>query len=193
MYKILCFGDSLTEGYTKYGTKYHPYTWKLQEKFDDDGHNVQVINFGKSGERTDAMVPRFFDLVNKNNFDAIVILGGTNDLSVRAATSIFGNLKKMLDCAAEKGIAAFAVTIPELAFEKHSFSTRFTRHEVNSSLKTYCEDNSIPLIDLASLIPYHTLPENERHEIWDDGCHFTEKGYDLFGEIVYAVLLGMFS
>ena len=33
-------------------------------------------------------------------------------------------------------------------------------------------------------MPYWGMPEKKRKEIWDDGVHFTAKGYDLMGEII---------
>lgn len=44
-------------------------------------------------------------------------------------------------------------------------------------------------LDLASEIPYWRMPEGKRNEIWDDGVHFTEKGYDLMGVIIADRLL----
>jgi len=39
------------------------------------------------------------------------------------------------------------------------------------------------VFDLCELIPNHTLSEEEKNEIWDDGLHFTPKGYERFGEL----------
>ncbi len=33
-------------------------------------------------------------------------------------------------------------------------------------------------------MPYWSMPEERRNEIWDDTIHFTAKGYDLFGTLV---------
>ena len=42
--------------------------------------------------------------------------------------------------------------------------------------------------DLHSAIPYHSMSKEERTEIWDDGLHLTEKGYERMGEVVGARL-----
>ena len=39
-------------------------------------------------------------------------------------------------------------------------------------------------LDLSAKIPYFSMPEDERREIWDDGTHFTPRGYDLVGTII---------
>lgn len=41
---------------------------------------------------------------------------------------------------------------------------------------------------------YHAIPEEERDEIWDDGLHFTEAGYQrigkLIGERIWGIMKG---
>lgn len=37
------------------------------------------------------------------------------------------------------------------------------------------------------------MPEEKRKEIWDDGVHFTEKGYDLMGDIIAGRLVELIS
>jgi hypothetical protein len=39
---ILLLGDSLTEGYSKYGTIYHPYGIQLKKRFEEAGTEVEV-------------------------------------------------------------------------------------------------------------------------------------------------------
>jgi hypothetical protein len=37
------------------------------------------------------------------------------------------------------------------------------------------------------------MPDEKRKEIWDDGTHFTTKGYDLVGTIVADRIAGLIS
>lgn len=50
--RILCFGDSLTAGYTSMGSRFHPYSKKLEDMvamaFPD--LDVQTVTDGKSGD-----------------------------------------------------------------------------------------------------------------------------------------------
>lgn len=48
-------------------------------------------------------------------------------------------------------------------------------------------------LDLKSAIPYHDMNEQRREEIWDDGLHFTDKGYDLMGEVISERLLELLT
>ncbi|XP_057291908.1 uncharacterized protein LOC130614497 [Hydractinia symbiolongicarpus] len=51
-FKVLCIGDSLTEGYYGILHHYHPYTMKLQEMITNSlGNRVKVYTRGKGGEK----------------------------------------------------------------------------------------------------------------------------------------------
>jgi hypothetical protein len=39
-------------------------------------------------------------------------------------------------------------------------------------------------LDLKTKVPFWDMPEEKRGEIWDDGLHFTPRGYDLIGRII---------
>jgi hypothetical protein len=47
----------------------------------------------------------------------------------------------------------------------------------------------VHLFDLAQALPYESMPEEQRWEIWDDGVHLTMAGYDRLGELVANALL----
>lgn len=79
--KILAFGDSMTHGYYKYGTAYHPYSIMLQkllrEKF---GNHIVVQECGQDGEQTCEMKHRIKEVLAKNKFQFGILFGGLNDL-----------------------------------------------------------------------------------------------------------------
>ena len=98
---ILCFGNSLTEGFL-IAINYSPYSKTLEQLINKDKkrfkiNNCQIINGGVSGV-SNTMVKRLGDLLdmypekakgnrNKSNsgelndiFDFVIILGGTNDI-----------------------------------------------------------------------------------------------------------------
>jgi lysophospholipase L1-like esterase len=49
--------------------------------------------------------------------------------------------------------------------------------------------NNRYIFDLKEKIPYHSLDEKEREEVWDDGLHFSKKGYERLGEMVGEFLV----
>ena len=48
-------------------------------------------------------------------------------------------------------------------------------------------------MDLFEKMPYHSLDASERKEIWDDGLHFTPKGYEKIGDLVAERLIEILS
>eukprot|EP00775_Hariotina_reticulata_P008080 gene8080-8274_t len=47
----------------------------------------------------------------------------------------------------------------------------------------------VVLFDLASALPLKSMPEEQRHLLWDDGLHLTMEGYDHLGELLLGALL----
>ena len=47
------------------------------------------------------------------------------------------------------------------------------------------------ILDLNQKMPYHSLDPVARDNIWDDGLHFTEAGYERIGEMVARRLIGI--
>ena len=85
MPRILCFGDSLTEGYTFQASgQFHPYSTKLQQLLEAHCHDsVEVRMAGVSGEIVvPSMTQRLDRLLKEASqpYDWVIILGGTNDL-----------------------------------------------------------------------------------------------------------------
>lgn len=87
--KILCIGDSLTDGY---GLDL-PLRWtNLLAKT----LSVQIVNEGISGDTTGGILSRFYHLIQKENWTHVFIMGGTNDLYFDIEDEIIlGNLKTM--------------------------------------------------------------------------------------------------
>lgn len=84
--RILCFGDSLTAGYTSYGCEFYPYADHLraglQHKLSTSDIEVDVA--GMSGDQVQG---NYFSRIQakcaiiETPYDWIIIMGGTNDLA----------------------------------------------------------------------------------------------------------------
>jgi lysophospholipase L1-like esterase len=82
--RILCLGDSLTEGYHRIdgAVQMHPYALRLTQLLG--GHSVVLEESGVSGEVTISMVRRLKHLLaaavaEGRPYSLVVLLGGTND------------------------------------------------------------------------------------------------------------------
>ena len=47
--------------------------------------------------------------------------------------------------------------------------------------------------DLHAVIPYHSLPEEDREKYWDDGVHLSSDGYDWMGGHIADHLIELIS
>eukprot|EP00747_Dinoflagellata_sp_TGD_P101078 gnl/TRDRNA2_/TRDRNA2_168235_c0_seq1.p1 gnl/TRDRNA2_/TRDRNA2_168235_c0~~gnl/TRDRNA2_/TRDRNA2_168235_c0_seq1.p1 ORF type:complete len:287 (+),score=52.58 gnl/TRDRNA2_/TRDRNA2_168235_c0_seq1:118-978(+) len=189
---ILCFGDSLTEGYCKNGMEMRPYSEQLEMRLNARGGEPLVFNAGISGERADLMTDRLPNLLSRPvvngapPFDLVLILGGTNDLPHYSAEEILADLMKLHETAFRAGAHTGTITIPDIRYAataKGLALIEIDRLTVNKELRKFAHSNRNRtfLIDLANEIPndlFHT-------QYWEaDGVHFTEKGYKAFGDLV---------
>jgi len=186
---VLAFGDSLTEGFYNWGMKFHPYSNKLKDLLDMEGF-YGIDQFGISGETTRSMVSRLKELFDSSQYkySFVIILGGTNDLGEKKPDKIVANLKSLYTQCIDHGALPIAVTIPEMSQELQLKWLTPCRNTVNEQLKAFCTEKNIPVVDLATKIPYASLSDSDRKKYWDDGIHFTPAGYDKFATIIHEVL-----
>lgn len=48
-------------------------------------------------------------------------------------------------------------------------------------------------MDLCAAIPYFSMSEQLREEIWDDGLHLTQAGYKMMGDLIGARMAELLS
>lgn len=117
----------------------------------------------------------------------MLLLGGTNDIGWgKPAEVIYDCLVKISDIPLSKGAKVLLFTIPETAYKSPSFDAR--RNDLNRMIKEDSRDD-VFTFDLHDKIPYHSLDEDERKEIWDDGLHLTSKGYERLGKLAAERLI----
>ena len=100
--RILCFGDSLTAGYTRFGLEFHPYADHLraglQRLLSTSDIETEVAGF--SGDQVrGAYLPRIKAKCGstKTAYDWIIVMGGTNDLAWgQSPDEIYEGLSKYL-------------------------------------------------------------------------------------------------
>ena len=87
--RVLCFGDSLTAGYTKYGYEHYPYADHLRSnlRYLLSTKDVNVEVEGLSGDLVQGRTAQFLRRIKAKcpvdeprQYDWIIIMGGTNDL-----------------------------------------------------------------------------------------------------------------
>jgi len=123
---ILCFGDSLTAGYSDGITPYHPYTGTLQTSLEKAFPfvNITIDNHGLPGDQVTSPPGEFHprmdiiydELSSSTPYDFAIILGGTNDLAHnRLARDIFSALQKVWAIPVQHDTKVLSLTIPDCA------------------------------------------------------------------------------
>ncbi|MDR4492862.1 MAG: GDSL-type esterase/lipase family protein [Nitrospirales bacterium] len=188
---IVCFGDSLTEGYQSSrdgGPGFTPYGQWLREWL---GKRGTIWIRGVCGETTQQMKERFPSDVLALHPGYAVILGGTNDLGWGLpAKMVIKNLVWMYAEAQSHGILPVSVTIPSLgglgmpgSISSYRPALQ-SRVEVNEALKTYCQMKQIPIVDLFS-VTCDPQSQELASEFSDDGLHLTELGYRTLAHLLW--------
>jgi len=195
MQRILCIGDSLTDGYYDDGTKFHPYAEKLQQLLA-----VPVDRIGLSGWTTDQLVrgieqdecvdcngkvlPGIRKQLNLHTYSHCVIMAGTNDIGDTPTLLTIANLQQLKRVALQHVPLVITMTIPEMRVEQKIPRMKMWREEINAALLA-----DPPCIDIAAQLPLASADASTLELLWQsDGLHLNPAGYDLIGERVAAFL-----
>lgn len=200
---IVCFGDSITDGYGTTPDKYQRWTDKLAEHLQANKKtaHLSVLNEGIGGNSIygglgDAGKDRFErDVINKSGVKHVVMLIGINDIGyandLSIADSLINEYKKMIAAAREKGIKVYMATI--LPFKGNSYYSanegpirEQIRQKINAWIKE--ESGADQVIDLAAAITSETDPEKMAVQYANDYLHPNTKGYAYIGELVYNAI-----
>jgi len=190
---IVAFGDSLTVGYQSPTEdeelpQASPYTAVLSRRAEEmlrkraAGFKVEFLNRGVVGELTDDMVDRFSRDVLEPGPDAVIILGGSNDLGWgRDPSSVAENLASMYDEALKNGIQPVACTVPSVRGYDEGIQPRLV---LNGLIERYCEALGIICVDLFSTT---SDKEGRLQEMFsNDGLHLSPQGYKAMGEAIFS-------
>jgi len=204
-FNILCFGDSLTEGYYNRGLDMHPYAESLMDELNKNNSipigydSISCKALGFSGYRTsqlEQMMEKNEDSFLKD-IDLVLIMSGTNDIgNGNDLMNIMKSLYVIHKCAWDKGISTIAMTIPESRFTNRPGAFSDRRDQMNEMIKTEVSTKNNKLchfINISRLIPYqesYTSSHNpEKLQLWEkDGLHMTAQGYTQFGILLSSLI-----
>ena len=194
---ILAFGDSLTEGYVSLAPgillavqpgKSYPAQLEalLLARFPTQG--VRVANRGRGGETADKGRKRFLGEFTSVQPDVVLILEGTNDLSLAFFkaeldgtdfdTGVFGRIAEdvrwMARTAQVRGAFVFVATLPPVGDvrEAKNPGTRTAVRSTNGRLRTMAGGIGAGVVDV------HAALSGGTGLIGGDGLHPTVAGYE---------------
>ncbi len=171
--RLLCIGDSLTEGYN---VDAHVRWTNLLE----DQLNIRVVNEGISGDTTAGILSRFYVSMNQHQPSHVIIMGGTNDVAFDIHTNfILANIKSMTRQARHFG-ATYIVGIPPAIYQKNddsgtnmlsakSFKEKLDKFR--SELLAFAVHDKAPYIDFNISLTVA--------DFLDDGVHPNETGHKI--------------
>ena len=168
--RVVFFGDSITDFWASdHPSKFFP--------------GKPYIGRGISGESTDGMVMRFHQDVIDVHPDAVVILGGTNDVLLPERHIGFDqttqNIAAMVTMAQQARIAVVLCSILPVSrlppAQEEVYSERI--HRINDWIQRYASKKGVPYVD------YHSAMADETNSLKDslsgDGVHPNDAGYDV--------------
>ena len=176
---ILCFGNSLTEGYGLKPEESYPSL--LQNRIDSLGLNYRVVNAGISGETTAGGKGRL-GWVLKNKVDIFILELGANDgLRGIPIKETKRNLQSIIDTVQLKipdvKIVLAGMQIPPNLGEKYT-------QEFKAIFPALAKDSSVYLIPF---LLQGVAGEIELNQ--EDGIHPTAEGTKLVLENIWKVLV----
>ena len=173
---------------------YSPYSNTLQnlilEDFKIEENQLNVTAKGVPGQCAINMIKRLNKCLTENNkvtYDLVLILAGTNDIAlVKDTQKIIDKIIEMHEICKKNGTKSIAITIPES--EKQNDKAIQKRNKINNAIKAFANENGIDIFDLYDKFKFHSLNKEQKELYWNDGLHFTPKGYEHFGQMLYQFL-----
>jgi lysophospholipase L1-like esterase len=188
--RILGFGDSLTAGTPGYdaehgwGDERSQYGFWIVEIARVEDILVRFDNKGVPGELAEWMLPRLDALLKMNEYDIIIVLGGSNDIGWgRPTDETFEYLVGIWKRAGESSKHVVICTVPPIA--SHFPPVQQKQAELNDMILRYGEDNT----DLVAVDVFTQLADKDgllqRPYDSGDGLHLSPEGYRKMGEEIW--------
>ena len=192
---IICLGDSTTYGYMVNSKKV--WTSILNDKFD----NINFINKGSNGDMISGMLARFDIDCIKENADAVILMGGINDIfTFKPLEKIKDNLINIINKSVKNNIDIIVFTPIPFIKEAFTFFETYSLCEFEnilidyvSFINSYTKENRIKSIDVYNIFINNILKSNNYYDIYFDGVHLNENGHNVFALSIYKELKNILS
>lgn len=181
--KLICLGDSLTEGYNIDSKDNWVHLLAQEVSFP-------IINEGISGDTTSGMLARFHSEVKTQQPSHMIFMGGSNDCSLNIPTAtILGNILA-LSRHAKRIQCQIIIGIPTSSFWDESpltlsaflnpkdFKSKLT--DLQNALRSFAKEDDLEVIDFSEIL--------SKEHFLDDGVHPNEAGQILMKNHVSQAL-----
>ena len=191
--KIVFMGDSITEGAGLQQNTVSRFTSLIAKEL-----NVECVNRGLGGDTTNGMMIRLFPEVFSQHPDAMVFLGGVNDINL---TGLYrptcANIVSSIRIARDQNVPFFLclplpiepADMPVRAWDpdRDYNRTKELLEKYAHFLKHFCEGRAdVHLIDTRT--PFLDENGNARRELFVDGIHPNEEGHRILANVIGEAL-----
>ncbi|MEM7413153.1 MAG: arylesterase [Myxococcota bacterium] len=179
--RIVCLGDSLTEGYGLAPELAYPYL--LEAALREQGHPARVVNAGISGSTSASAVGRLRWQLRSEPDIVILALGGNDGLRGVDVTATRKHLSEAIRLATDRGVRVLlaGMKMPP------NYGPEYTR-DFEALFPDLAEKHSVPLIPFllegVAADPKLNLP---------DGIHPNARGTEIMTQNVLSALLPMLA
>jgi len=196
---ILCFGDSITQGYHGIEGVFHPYTESLRNHLTKKYPDVYVRIFtrGRGGDMVHGrMLARLERELSRENFDLVLILAGVNDLimlTYEQNQDLFKRIMSLHQVALDRGVLR-TVSMTMLQAEPSQDKLKYLTKSVFEAMRTKINDeirafNSTDTTNCDVEECFPTLSSDSFY--WEkDMVHPSPLGYDMLGKCLFTCLVG---
>jgi len=198
--RIICWGDSITNGVRPGVAEEETYVYLLQQRFME----VEISNAGLGGERTDMALARLESDIIARKPTAVTIMYGTNDAAVNQGeseprlplTAYEANLREIVGQLRGAGIRPVLMTPIPLGrkFDYMAWSPYRERGPnyvmypyVQAVRRVACEEGAA-LVDNFAYWAELALLGTDLDSLMTDGCHPNPAGHRAIVEAMWRVV-----
>lgn len=182
--RILCAGDSITEGCSAFQPQTHPYSALLAAAISAP---TAVDNVGQAGLTVAQIHDRLRDALKVDDtgkrlpYDVVLVMGGTNDIGPDDSDleALLGRLEAAWRTARQSGAVVAAMTVVEVRLGVPMRDRALALNEMIRARVAELQDDGIRLLDA-----FAALPSDGHDAYWSDPVHPSARGYKRLGEYV---------
>jgi len=210
--RLLAYGDSLTAGFCNEGQEYHPYAPFLVDALmplvaadvcmcgligltaEQLVHQADAVTIVDKMAQRGAGLRKI--LLERGPFDLVLLLVGTNDLSLNGnrgfdmdekSNAVFCNIKALHEVCHKAGVNTVSMSIPPNRcmniMEGHWVKYRKLWESVNARLRSWAAEDGLSKGVVRHVETNRIIPYEEDSAWWEeDGLHLTPEGSEHLGQ-----------
>lgn len=171
--KIVCFGDSITDGYADF--------LEIILRTYLGNQNITVVNKGIAGDSAIKLINRVqTDVVNQSP-DIVIVNSGQNDANINITCSKFKNdLDTLFDALGSYSCLVFGVT------HRYLKNGNTTAQYYRDTLKLVADQRELPYSDAFGA--FNELYKSGITDITTDGVHYDDIGNHFLASVIFRDL-----